>query len=260
MTSTGSEVAHIFARRFEDRVAIVSGSAVGMGRSVVRRLSREGASVVALDADPERLESLRAEMAREGGDVRTTAVNLADFARIQDVWRTTLADVGHVDVLVNAAETRSHADWEDVRQEDWDTTMDVNLRALFFLTRLAAQQMKEQRSGRIVNVSSIAAKRGNPDDPAFGASKVGVISITRSMSLALAPYGVTINAVCPGYVDDPSEPADVATANRLVSRIPLGRTTTPDEVAGLIAFLASDEAAYITGQAVNFCGGMHMTS
>ena len=255
MTSTVPDAPRIFARRFEGRVAIVTGSGAGIGRGVVRRLSREGAAVMALDSDADRLEGLRAELATEGGEVRPAGVDLADLTRIRDICQNTVAEFGHLDVLVNAADVRLHKAWEALQQEDWDATMEVNLSEVFFLSRLVAQQMKHQRSGRIINVSSIAAKRGNLDDVPYGASKVGLISVTRSMSQALAPYAVTVNAVCPGYVEDPIQASDAP-----VPRIPLGRPTTPDEVAGLIAFLASDEAAYITGQAVNFCGGMHMTS
>jgi NAD(P)-dependent dehydrogenase (short-subunit alcohol dehydrogenase family) len=178
-----------------------------------------------------------------------------------------LSEFGHVDILVNSAGIHQTKLWLDVTPEDWDVLMAVNLRGVFFCMQAVARHMIAKRRGKILNIASAAGKRGGPYGSHYAASKAGVISLTRSIAVGLAPHGINVNCVCPGEVDTPMSrrTADERRALGIdppgrdpARAIPLGRATTPDELAGLVAFLVSTEADYMTGQAINFTGGMEM--
>jgi NAD(P)-dependent dehydrogenase (short-subunit alcohol dehydrogenase family) len=256
--------------RFKDKVAVVTGGASGIGAATARRMAREGARVIVVDRDSAAAETVARELTSDHGTASAAALDVTDTP----AGRTTVDDLAQryerIDVLVNSAGISQNHSWTDIDEEGWDQIFDINLKGLFFLTQAVARQMVARGGGRIVSLASIGGKRpgGNLH---YAASKAGVISITRSLALALAPNGITVNCVCPGYTLTPltvrnelelaetgSVPAE-RTKQRL-SEMPLGRYRLPDEVAGLICFLASDEADYMTGQAVNFCGSMHMTS
>jgi NAD(P)-dependent dehydrogenase (short-subunit alcohol dehydrogenase family) len=193
-------------------------------------------------------------------------VDVSAHDQIAEMVTSAVRAFGRIDALVSSAGIHQTKFWLDLTEEDWDATMAVNLRGLFFCAQAVARQMIVQGSGRMVHIASAAGKRGGPYAAHYAASKAGVISVTRAMALGLAPHRINVNCVCPGDVDTPmsqqtkleraalglAPPADPRT------QIPLGRATTPEELAGLVAFLCSDEAAYMTGQALNFTGGSEM--
>ena len=256
--------------RFSGKTAVVTGGASGIGAATARRMAREGAHVVVVDRDSAAADAVAHELTSDTGTASAVAVDVTDTPAVRTVIDDVARNHVRIDVLVNSAGISQNRTWSEIDENGWDRVFDINLKGLFFLTQAVARHMVAQEGGSIVSLASIGGKRpgGNLH---YGASKAGVISITRSLALALAPHGITVNCVCPGYTLSPltvrnerelaekgSLPAE-RTQQRL-SEIPLGRYPLPDEVAGLICFLASDEADYMTGQAVNFCGGLHMTS
>jgi NAD(P)-dependent dehydrogenase (short-subunit alcohol dehydrogenase family) len=260
----------VFPGRFEGKVALVTGGASGIGAATARRLAREGAVVAVLDRDGVGAEAVASELRADGSKAIAASIDVTDSIAVRDVVGDVIKRQGRIDVLVNSAGISQNKTWEEIEPTDWDRVFDINLKGLFFTTQAVAQHMVQQGGGRIVSLASIGGKRpgGNLH---YGASKAGVISVTRSLALALAPHSITVNCVCPGYTLTPltvrnelelsargSVPAE--RTKRRLAEVPLGRYPLPDEVAGVICFLASDEADYMTGQAVNFCGGLHMTS
>jgi NAD(P)-dependent dehydrogenase (short-subunit alcohol dehydrogenase family) len=256
--------------RHQGNVAIVTGAGSGIGRSTAARLAAEGATVVAVDRNEQAAQATAADLPDGSARVLAMAVDVADRAQLEQMVSRSVAELGKIDVLVNCAGIYQAKSWLDVTEADWDWLMGVNLRGLFFCSQVVGRQMIAQRSGRIVNIASRAGKVGNAHAVVYGATKAGVISLTRTLALALAPHGVTVNAICPGPIDTPmgQQSVDEMIALGLTTReehlaerttrIPLGRVGTPDEVAALVAYLASDEVAYVTGESVNINGGSFM--
>ncbi len=252
-------------------VAVVTGAAQGIGRAIAVRLAADGFAVALVDVDAAALEEAAGVVA---GRTDALAVH-ADLAvleeiagtvdRVQSAW-------GRIDAWVNNAGREVTTPFLEVTAREWDAALAINLRTVFFATQMAARAMIATGvRGRIVNVASIAGRSGRADQAPYAAAKAGVISVTRSAALALAPYGITVNAVCPGVVDTamtrrvhqararwlgvtPEE-----SLRRMVERIPLREMARPDDVAAAVAFFCSPEARYITGQALNVCGGMEMS-
>ncbi len=256
--------------RHQGHVAIVTGAGSGIGKSTAARLAAEGAAVVAVDQNEQTAKATAAELSEGGARVLAMAVDVADRAQLDQMVARAVAELEKIDILVNCAGIHQTKLWLDVTEADWDRLMGVNLRGLFFCTQAVGRQMIAQRSGRIVNIASRAGKLGNAHAVVYGATKAGVISLTRTLALALAPHGVTVNAICPGPIETPmaQQSLDQMVALGLATReqhlsertaqIPLGRVGTPDEVAALVAYLASDEAAFVTGESVNINGGSFM--
>jgi NAD(P)-dependent dehydrogenase (short-subunit alcohol dehydrogenase family) len=245
-------------------VAIVTGAGRGIGRAIALRLAGGGAVVIAADRDEAGAAETAREIAQSGGDAVTVHSDLATTSGRQRCIEAALERHRRLDILVNnAGIVRVHRP-EAVTEEEWDQIMDVNLKAVFFACTAARPHMA--RGGRIVNLASIAGKLPTPWWAPYGVSKAGVISLTRSLAVAFAP-DVRVNCVCPGpaetemwrYMNE--EGADRVNlprgrfAETGVQNIPLGRFAKPDDVAGVVAFLCSPEAAYMTGQAVNVSGG-----
>lgn len=254
-----------------DPVAIVTGAGQGIGRAIARRLARDGFAVALADVDVGALAEAAGEIQDQGASILAVQADLAQVVGIARMIDRVVEEWARVDVLVNNAGRVVTRPFQEVTEADWDAMLSINLRTVFFATQLVARQMIERKiAGRIVNISSISGRSGRPDQAPYAAAKAGVISVTRSAAVALAPHGITVNAVCPGVVDtamtrrihetraqmlgiSPEESLD-----RMVARIPLGRLAVPDDVAAAVAFLCSPRSAYITGQALNVCGGMEM--
>jgi NAD(P)-dependent dehydrogenase (short-subunit alcohol dehydrogenase family) len=242
--------------RLRDKIALVTGAAGGIGAATARRFAREGAAVAINDAKPEGLEAVAGEIRAAGaktlvlpGDV----TKKADCERIvQEVSRT----FGRLDILINNAGINRDAMAAKMTEEQWDAVLSVNLKGTFLCAQAALPGMRERAWGRVVNTSSIGSL-GNIGQANYAASKAGVIGLTKTLALEYAKYGVTVNAVAPGPVMT-AMLAGVPDAirERIVAQVPVGRIASPDEIAGVHVFLASDDAAFITGQVIFADGGM----
>jgi NAD(P)-dependent dehydrogenase (short-subunit alcohol dehydrogenase family) len=247
-------------RRFEGRVALVTGAAQGFGLATAERLAAEGAQVALLDMQEERVRDAAARL--DGSGAAALAVQ-ANVARADDVRRAVdavLGRFGHVDILVNSAGVLRLADVLTCSEEEWDLVVDVNLKGTFLLCQAVLPQMVGRHYGRIVNLSSSAGKQGGIlSGIAYNAAKGGVLSFTKSIARQFAPFGITANAVCPGTGDTPmGRQFSEEQLQTLIGRIPLGRLAAAADIAGAVAYLASDDAAFVTGEMLDVNGGMVM--
>jgi NAD(P)-dependent dehydrogenase (short-subunit alcohol dehydrogenase family) len=219
------------------------------------------------DINAAALEKVREEIEEMGASALALTADLTKLDEIQKVISLT-AQWGEINVLVNNAGRVLITPFLEISEQEWDNILTLNLKTVFFAMQFAVANMSE--GGRIVNLSSISGRSGRPDQPHYAAAKSAVISLTQSAALAFASRGITVNAVCPGVVDTPmtiqvheSRASALGitpqeSLARMTTRIPLGRIETPEDVAGAVSFLCSPDAAYITGQALNVCGGMEM--
>ena len=249
------------------RVAIVTGAGQGIGKAIACRLARDGFAIVIVDINADAVDEVKNEIAELGAKVLAITADLTKLDEIQKVINLS-AEWGQISVLVNNAGRVLITPFLEITEEEWDSIMTLDLKTVFFAMQFAVSQMSE--GGRIVNLSSISGRSGRPDQAHYAAAKCAVISLTQSAALSFATRGITVNAVCPGVVDTPmtSKIHEVRAGtlgitpeeslNRMVARIPLGRLESPDDVAGAVSFLCSPDAAYITGQSLNVCGGMEM--
>lgn len=252
---------------FAHKVALVTGAASGIGRWVAQELAREGATVVALDRDRVGLDALVEECTRQGGAMQALTGDLRRVDALAGVADEAHALHGRIDILVNSAGVSQLVPWTDITIADWDRIHDVNLKGLFFLTQAVAMHMRAARSGRIVNIASVGGKRGGALTMHYGASKAGVINLTRSLAQVLAADNITVNAVCPGYVETALTEMNAKAAEslgwapgerqkQLLRAIPLGRLPELAEVGSAVLYLASERGGYITGQSLNVDGGV----
>jgi NAD(P)-dependent dehydrogenase (short-subunit alcohol dehydrogenase family) len=242
--------------KLRDRIALVTGAASGIGAATARRFAREGATVAINDAKPEGLDAVAGEIRAAGakalvlpGDV----TKKADCERIvQGVTRT----FGRLDILINNAGINRDAMAAKMTEEQWDAVLSVNLKGTFLCAQAALPGMRERAWGRVVNTSSIGAL-GNIGQANYAASKAGVIGLTKTLALEYAKYGVTVNAIAPGPVMTAMlAGVPEAIRERIIAQVPVGRIASPDEIAGVHVFLASEDAAFITGQVIFADGGM----
>ena len=247
-------------RRLEGRVALVTGAAQGFGQAIAERLAAEGAMLALLDRQAGRLETVARSLAEAGATTVTLTADIASLAEVRAAVRRAAARFGRIDVLVNSAGILRLNDVLTCSEEEWDLVVDVNLKGTFLLCQAVLPLMVAQRYGRIVNISSSAGKQGGVlSGIAYNAAKGGVLSFTKSIARQFASLGITANAVCPGTGETPMgrQFTDEQLAI-LMQRIPAGRLATPADVAGAVAYLASDDAAFVTGEMLDVNGGMVM--
>ena len=246
----------------DGKTAIVTGGAAGIGRAVARRFLDDGANVVVADVDEAAGERTAEELA-DYGDVRFVHCDVGERLDVHNLIASTLDAFNDIDVLVNNAGIVHKADFLELREEDFDRVMRTNIKGAFLCGQAVAQHMVERvgegdAPGAIVNMSSINAVFGIPDQLPYSVSKGGVAQLTKVMAIALAPYGIRVNAVGPGSVMTEmlsQVVGDDEARNRILSRTPLGRIGQPEEIAAAVAWLASDEASYVTGQTLYADGG-----
>lgn len=248
-------------------IALITGAAQGIGRAISHRLARDGYTVALVDRNAEGLANVEREIKAARASVIAIAADLTNLKEIEhSVARA--AEQGTLQVLVNNAGRVIIHPFLDVTETEWDEILTLDLKTVFFAIQFAARRMSD--GGRIVNLSSISGRGGRADQAAYAAAKAGVISLTRSAALALAPHNITVNAICPGVVDTPMTQKvhrDRARQQnitfeeslaRMTSKIPLGRLEAPEDVANVVSFFCSPDASYITGQTLNVDGGMEM--
>jgi NAD(P)-dependent dehydrogenase (short-subunit alcohol dehydrogenase family) len=248
-------------------VAIVTGGGQGIGRAIAQRLARDGFAIAIADINAGLLDDVKKEIEGFGAQVLPITADLTKLDEIQKVIRLA-AEWGQLSVLVNNAGRVLITPFLEITEQEWDAIMGLNLKTVFFATQFAARYM--QAGGRIVNLSSISGRSGRSDQAHYAAAKSAVISLTQSAALSFASQGITVNAICPGVVDTPMTlgihkiravalgitPEE--SLARMVVKIPLGYPAKTDDIAKVVSFLCSADAAYITGQALNVCGGMEM--
>jgi 3-oxoacyl-[acyl-carrier protein] reductase len=239
-----------------DQAALVTGASGGIGAAIARALHAQGATVMLAGRRQAALEALSAAL---GERVYSAGVELADPAAADRLIRDAEAAMGRVDILVNNAGITRDALALRMTDEDWQTVLDIDLSAAFRLTRAALRGMVRRRYGRIIAVTSIVALTGNPGQANYAAAKAGMIGMTKSLAAEIAGRGITANCVAPGLIATPmTERLPPERRERLTAAIPLGRFGRPDEIAAAVVFLASREAAYLTGQTLHINGGMAM--
>lgn len=251
--------------RFANKTALVTGGASGIGMVTCLRLAREGAAVLVCDVNQAGAELVAHDIDSQGLDATAVAFDISDPAKSRAAVESLVTTGRSIELLVNSAGITVQSGWREVRPQDWDRILGINLRGAFFLTQAVAEAMANGGGGSIVNVASGAAKEPRPRGLAYAASKAGLLSLTRSLAQALAEYGIRVNAICPGGVITRMAVAEGGWATRDAGagvRPPgtLGRPMLPQEPAALISFLLSDEARYITGQAINIDDGNNMAS
>lgn len=242
---------------FKDKVVVVTGSSRGIGKEIALAYARAGASVVISGRNPESLTAVTEEIKNTGAPVLAVAADVAKMDDAKNLIEKTIESFGRVDILVNNAGITRDNLLLRISEEDWDSVIDTNLKGAFNCIKSVTKQMMKQRSGSIINISSVVGLMGNPGQVNYSASKAGMIGMSKSVAKELASRGIRVNAVAPGFIEtDMTENLAEKAREDLIKAIPLGQLGKVADVADLVLFLTSEKAKYITGQVVNVDGGM----
>ncbi|WP_135553869.1 SDR family NAD(P)-dependent oxidoreductase [Paenibacillus cymbidii] len=244
--------------RFENKVVVVTGASRGIGKATAERFAAEGAQLAIVSNDPVELAATANELTRQGYRAMACEADVSEYAQTAQVVERVVARYGKIDILINNAGIAWEEPFLDITRENWRKMLDVNLNGMFNMAQHAAKQMAKQEEGIIVNMASTNGLVGEANYAHYNASKGGVVLLTKTMAIELARFHIRVNAVCPGYIQTPmseaiDDPEFVAAYIR--AKIPLGRVGKPKDVAGVFAFLASDDAAFITGETIVVDGG-----
>lgn len=260
--------------RFKGKVAFVTGAGAGIGRAIALRLSSEGAKIIVTDIDSGTAERTATEITKNGNTANSLRLDVTNASEVAEVIGKAWKLFGRIDFLINNAGVSSMNRLVDLTERDWDFNMDVNAKGVFLVTAAAVRRMLSEDYGqekpKIVSVASAAGKIPGPFLAHYTASKFAVVGFTKAVALELAPFGITVNCVCPGYVQTSMQERELVWEGKLrgitadevkqgyLTQVPLGRLATPDDVATIVAFLCSHDSDYMTGQAVNVTGGQVM--
>jgi 3-oxoacyl-(acyl-carrier-protein) reductase len=242
--------------RLKDKIAVVTGAGRGLGKGIALKLAREGAKIAVCDVFEEKAQAVAAEIEKAGGRAIAVKADIANKPDVEAMFATAVSQFGPIDILVNNAGINRDGVLHKMTDENWDKVIAVNLTGTFYCLRLAAQQMRERGYGRIVNVASMSWL-GNFGQANYAASKAGVVGLTKTAARELARKGITVNAVCPGFIDtEMTRGVPENIWEMMVDKIWSGKVGSPEDVGNVVAFLASDEASYVTGEVINVSGGM----
>jgi len=243
------------------RVALVTGAQQGMGKADVLALAQQGATVIITDMDGEKCRAVEEEVKAAGGTARSFVLDVTNAAQINAVFDAVIKEFGKIDILVNNAGIYRPKPALELTEGEWDAILAVNLKGQFLCAQRAAKEMAKKKYGRIINIASIASGQvgvGVPGAAHYAASKGGIVGMSETLALEWAPLGITVNVIGPGAIDTPMVHQDnlpPAVLKAITSRIPLGRMGTPEEIAAMVVFLASEESSYVTGALFFVDGG-----
>lgn len=250
-------------KNLEGKVAIVTGARRGIGKAIALELASRGAKVTVSDIDEAECQAVVDEIKKMGSEGLAVKCDVSKEQEVEQLIEKTVSTLGGLDIMVNNAGIVEFKPIADMSESDWQKTLDIDLKGVFLCSKAAAKKMTEQKSGKIVNTASIAAKIGYPQISQYCAAKAGVCGFTRALAVELAPSGINVNTVLPGVIDTPmaaSIKSDPEQLKAILAKIPKGRVGKPEDIAHAVAFLSSDEADYITGAEIVVDGGWTIAS
>ncbi len=244
---------------FNGKVALITGSSRGIGKSVAKDLASKGAFVIINYASNEQAaQSVKDEIESKGGKCEIRGFDVSSYSQVNDEIDSIVKDHGELNFLVNNAGITRDTLLMRMKEEDWDAVINVNLKGVFNCTKAASKYMVKQKSGRIVNISSVVGEMGNPGQSNYSATKAGIIGFTKSVSRELASRNITVNSIAPGFIEtDITSGLSDKVKEYYLGQIPLSRFGSPEDVSGVVSFLLSDAASYITGEVIRVNGGMY---
>lgn len=243
------------------RTIVITGGSKGIGRAICLRFAREGARIIFVHYDPDDLEANKTLelLDKMNVEARSEKLDVSSFRDVEEFFQKVVKDFQRVDVLVNNAGITRDAFLMRMSEEQWDQTLQVNLKSVFNCTKAVMRSMIKQRSGRIINISSVVGQIGNIGQSNYGASKAGIMGFTKTVARELASRGITVNAVAPGFINtEMTQKLPDKAKEAFLSQIPMGRVGEPDEVADTVYWLASEGTTYVTGQVIHVSGGLYM--
>lgn len=244
----------------DGKIALVTGAGRGIGKGIAQELALNGATVIVnYNGSKEKAEETVQTIKSVGGNAESFMCNIADFEKTGEMIKTIIDKYGSLDILVNNAGITRDGLLMKMSESDFDDVIAINLKGAFNCLKHVSRQMLRQKSGRIINLSSVVGIAGNAGQVNYAASKAGIIGMTKSAARELASRGITVNAVAPGYVDtDMTQVLSEAVKEKVLAQIPLGRMGNIKDIASMVTYLASEQASYITGQVISVDGGMHI--
>jgi len=243
----------------KEKVAIVTGASRGIGEAIATQLSTCGAKIILIARNANKLKIVQERIASQGGIAESIAGDVSSLDSFAEIISSANEKWGHIDILVNNAGVARDNIIMRMKEDDWDEVMSTNLKGCFNGIKSVTHPMIKNKAGRIINITSVIGQIGNAGQSNYAASKAGIMGLTKSMAKELGSRNITVNAVAPGYITtDMTDELNNDVKEKIKSSIPLGKLGTPDDVANLVCFLASDDAGYITGQTFNVDGGMVM--